>query len=103
MEVKTVVIQLIVRFRPELNVIYSKGVFHSSSAAIQPINDLLKSYPDAQIEALFTGDQDEIPTHMRGYYAVNLADADRAQALQHQLQSQTCIDAAYVKPPAEIP
>jgi hypothetical protein len=97
------VIQLIIQFRPELNVIYHKGVFHSSSAAIQPINDLLKSYPDAQIEALFTGDRETIPAHMRGYYAINLVDSMQAQTLQGQLQSQTSIEAAYIKPPAEMP
>jgi hypothetical protein len=97
------VIQLIIRFRPELNVIYRNGLFHSSSAAIQPINDLLKSYPDAQIETLFTGNQDTIPAHMRGYYAVNLVDSAQAKTLQGQLKSQTPIEAAYIKPPAEMP
>jgi len=96
--------QLIVQFRPELDVTYSNGVFRSSSAeAIEPINNILRSFPDAQVEPLFTGDRGGVPAHMRGYYAVNLADADRAQALQHQLQHQTSVEAAYIKPPAELP
>ena len=97
------IVQLIIRFRPELDVTYSNGVFHSSSAVIKPINDLLKSYPDAQVETLFTGDRDKIPDHMRGYYAINLAGSDKAQILQNQLQRQTSIDAAYIKPIAEPP
>jgi hypothetical protein len=97
------VVQLIIQFRPEFNVIYNKGVFHSSSTFIQPINDLLKSYPDAQVEALFTGDQDSIPARMRGYYAINLADSAQAKTLQGQLQNQAPIEAAYIKPPAEMP
>jgi len=96
--------QLIVQFRPELDVTYSNGVFCSSSAeAIERINNILRSFPDAQIEPLFTGNRGGVPAHMRGYYAVNLADADRAQALQHQLQRQTSGEAAYIKPPAELP
>ena len=96
--------QLIIRFRPELDVIYSNGVFRSSLAeAIEPINDILRSFPDAQVEPLFTDEPGGVPAHMRGYYAVNLVDADRAQALQHQLQHQTFVEAAYIKPPAELP
>lgn len=96
--------QLIVRFRSELDVTYSNGAFRSSSAeAIEPINNILRSFPDAQVEPLFTGDRGGVPVHMRGYYTVNLADADRAQALQHQLQHQTSVEAAYIKPPAELP
>ena len=96
-------IQLIVRFHPELDVTYSSGVFQSSSEAIQPINNIFKGFPDAQVEPLFTGDGDDIPAHMQGYYAINLADPDRAQNLQHQLQHQTSVEAAYIKPPAELP
>ena len=96
--------QLIVQFRPELDVTYSNGVFRSSSAeAIELINNILQSFPDAQVEPLFTGNRGGVPAHMRGYYAVNLADADRAQTLQHQLQHQTSVEAAYIKPPAELP
>lgn len=41
--------QLIVQFRPELDVTYSNGVFRSSSAeAIEPINNILRSFPDAK-------------------------------------------------------
>ena len=96
-------IQLIVRFHPELDVTYSSGVFQSSSEATQPINNILKGFPDAQVEPLFTGEGDEIPSHMQGYYAINLADPDRAQNLQRQLQRQTSVEAAYIKPPAELP
>ena len=96
-------IQLIIRFRPELDVTYSNGVFHSTSATIQPINDLFKNFPDAQVETVFTGNRDKIPAQMQGYFTVNLVDSDRAQTLQKQLQSQTSIDAAYIKPPAELP
>ena len=96
--------QLIVQFRPELDVTYSNGVFRSSSAeAIESINNILRSFPDAQVEPLFTGDRGGVPADMRGYYAVNLAGVDRAQALQHQLQHQTSVEAAYIKPPAELP
>ncbi len=96
--------QLIVRFRPELDVTCSNGVFRSSSAeAIEPINNILRSFPDAQVEPLFTGDRSGVPAPMRGYYAVNLADADRARALQHQLQHQISVEAAYIKPAAELP
>lgn len=96
--------QLIVRFRSELDVTYSNGAFRSSSAeAIEPINNILRSFPDAQVEPLFTGDRGGVPVHMQGYYTVNLADADRAQALQYQLQHQTSVEAAYIKPPAELP
>ncbi len=96
--------QLIVQFRPELDVTYSNGAFRGSAAeAIELINNILRSFPDAQVEPLFTGDRGGVPAHMRGYYAVNLADADRAQALQHQLQHQTSVEAAYIKPPAELP
>ncbi len=96
--------QLIVRFRPEFDVSYSHGVFQSSSAeAIEPINNIFESFPDAQVEPLFTGDRGAVPTHMRGYYAVNVADEDRTRALQYQLQHQTSVEAAYIKPPAELP
>ncbi len=96
--------QLIVRFRPELDVTYSNGMFQCSSMeAIEPINDLFESFPDVQVEALFTGDRGTVPTSMRGYYAVNVADEDRARALQYQLQHQTSVEAAYIKPPDELP
>lgn len=96
--------QLIVRFRTELDVTYSHGSFRSSSAeAIEPINNILRSFPDARVEPLFTGDRGDVPAHMRGYYAINLADADRAQAFQHQLQHHAAVEAAYIKPPAELP
>ena len=96
--------QLIVRFRLELDVTYSNGVFHSSFAeAIESINNILRSFPDAHIEPLFSGDPSSIPTPMRDYYTVILADADRAQDLQYQLQHQRSVEAAYIKPPDELP
>ncbi len=96
--------QLIVKFRPELDVTYSNSVFRSSSAeAVEPINSILRRFPDAQVEPLFAGNRGGVPAHMRGYYAVNLANADRAQALRHQLQHQATVEAAYIKPPAELP
>ena len=97
-------IQLIVQFRSELDVTYSNGLFRSSSAeTIETINNIFRSFPDVQIEPLFTGNRGGVPSHMRGYYAVSLADVDRAQALQQQLLNHTSVEAAYIKPPAELP
>jgi len=96
--------QLIVQFRPDLDITYTDGLFRSSSPeAVEPVNNLLGSFPDVQIEPVFTGDRSNVPAHMRGYYTLNVADADRARDLQEQLQRQTSVEAAYIKPADELP
>ena len=96
--------QLIIQFRSELDVTYGGGVFRSPSAkAIQPINDILRSYADAQVEPVFGGETKDVPPHMRNYYQINLEDENRARALERLLQQQTSLEAAYIKPPAELP
>ena len=96
--------RLVIRFHPDLNVTYKDGLFYSHSVeTIELINSILENYPDAQIEPLFSGTKDEVPTHMRGYYTIHLVDIDRAQALQKQLQGSTSVEAAYIKPPDGLP
>jgi len=98
------VVQLIVQFRPELDVTYSEGVFRSSSVeAIEPINKTFRNFPDALVEPLFSGNESSIPAHMRYYFTIHLSDADKAKALEELLQQQTSVEAAYIKPPAELP
>ena len=98
------VMQLIVQFRPELDVTCSDGLFRGSSPeAVEPVNSILRSFPDAQIEPVFTGDRSSVPAHMQGYYTLNLADANRARALQERLQRQASVEAAYIKPANELP
>ena len=97
-------VQLIVWFRPEFNVNYKEGVFVSSSLqAIGPVNDILHGYPDAQVEPLFKNNAGAVPEYMRYRYTINIADADRAQSLQRELQYQKSVEAAYLKPEAELP
>ena len=96
--------ELIIQFRPEFDVTYQGGAFRSRSArAIQPINDILRSYPDAKVEPVFGGEMKDVPAHMRNYYVINLEDENRARALERLLQQQASLEAAYIKPPAELP
>jgi len=97
-------VQLIVWFRPEFSVNYRDGVFVSPAMqAIAPVNDILHGYPDAQVEPLFQDNAGAVPEYMQYRYTINFADADRAQSLQRELQYQKPVEAAYIKPEAELP
>lgn len=87
-------IQLIIQFRHEFNVTHSGETFQSpSTKTIEPVNEILRGFPDAQVEQLLGGT----------YYTIYLDDPERAQDLERRLQSQTAVEAAYIKPPAEPP
>jgi len=97
-------VQLVVWFRPEFSVNYRNGVFVSPSMqAIGPVNDILHGYPDAQVESLFDNNAGTVPEYMRYRYIIHIVDAGRAQSLQRELQYQKSIEAAYIKPEAELP
>ncbi len=96
--------QIIIQFRPELDVTFRNGVFISpTKEAAEPLNSLLRRFPSAQVEPVFGENAGTVPDQMRRYYAINLTDADRAQALQRELQQLTSLEAAYIKPSAELP
>jgi len=98
------VIQLIVRFRREFNVTYSGETFRSTSMKIiEPVNKILAEFPDVRIKQSPSGNVSGAGDRMRSYYAIYLDDLRRAQDLEHKLQSQLAVEAAYIKPPAEPP
>ena len=97
-------IQLIIQFRHEFNVTYSGETFQSpSTKIIEPVNEILRGFPDAQVEQLLGGTVSGAGDRMRSYYTIYLDDPERAQDLERRLQSQTAVEAAYIKPPAEPP
>lgn len=97
-------IQLVVQFYPEFDVTYTENAFRSpSTKVIDQLNGILGTFADAKVEPLFSGNMGDVPAHMRYYYVISLADADRARSLEHLLQQQTFVEGAYIKPPAELP
>ena len=97
-------VQLIVHFRSEYEVTYTENAFHSpSTEVIDQLNNILLAFPDVGIEPLYGGNMTDLPANMRYYYSLSLAQADRARALANLLQRQAFVDAAYVKPPDELP
>ena len=96
--------QLIVQFRQEFNVTYSGETFQSpSTKIIEPVNEILGGFPDAQVKQLLSETMGGAEERMRSYYMIYLDDPARAQDLERRLQSQPAVEAAYIKPLAEPP
>lgn len=83
---------------------YNGKTFQSSSAkSIEPVNELLIAFPDAQIKPPLSGPMGSSGGSEGLYYMIYIDNLGRAEDLWNKLISQPVVDAAYIKPPAALP
>ena len=97
-------IQLVVRFQREFKVTYTGETFQSpSTKIIEPVNEILKAFPDARIKPPSGGTTNDGRGLEGFYYMLYLDDLRRAEDLRDKLDSQPAVETAFIKKSAEAP